>query len=54
MAKYDYDVIEVPDGVTLTQVKNGLKAKGSEGWELVQIIKKGTKDFVIFKKSLAR
>ena len=48
--RWQSDIVEIPSGATLAQIKNALDNKTRLGWELVQIVQVGTKVYAILRK----
>jgi hypothetical protein len=53
-AKYRYEVIQIPPGATLQQIKDALNAAGQNGWELAQVVQISTTVYFIGKKVLSQ
>jgi len=48
--RWQSDIIEIPSGFTMAQIKTALDNKTRQGWELTQIVQIGTKVYAILRK----
>ena len=51
---WEYKVKKIPDTSTLAQIEQGLNNVGSDGWELINIVKVGTDYVAFFKRLIAK
>lgn len=53
-AKYRYEVIQIPAGATIQQIKDNLNQAGQNGWLLSQIVQIGTNVYFVGVKTLSQ